>query len=213
MGRLDLTWHGLFYLLATVMIAGCGGLRYPATTAGLRPDYPEVLVGYYGQAEFAEVDSLQPTLRWEVFPGLPSGGSVRKGPVSRTQHVTYDLTIWHAESDFRAMLVYARHGLPSPSHTIEPPLQQCTPYLWTIRARFELDGQTRVGEWGVIVPTAEELQRLGVSRHGFTQVEPKDIARRLPRVPNPFWYRFKTPCPKQGSSNVGDVPVWLSKNF
>ncbi len=67
--------------------------------------------------------------------------------------------------------VYARAGIPAPSHTLEEAVQPSTKYFWTVRARFELDGQPRVTEWGVT----------------------DSFVRRLVPVPNPFSFRFKTP--------------------
>ncbi len=67
--------------------------------------------------------------------------------------------------------VYSRAGIPAPSHTLEETVQPSTKYFWTVRARFELDGQPRVTEWGVT----------------------DSFARRLVPVSNPFSFRFKTP--------------------
>jgi hypothetical protein len=38
-------------------------------------------------------------------------------------------------------------GLNAPSVRIEPPLEPCAYYFWTVRARFELEGRSRATEW------------------------------------------------------------------
>ena len=53
-------------------------------------------------------------------------------------------------------MVYARSGLTEPVHTVETPFAPDTLYLWTIRARFELNGEPRVMEWGVLPPRDAE---------------------------------------------------------
>lgn len=165
MGRRFTSWQGFFWLAVLLLVSGC---TRPVPVSGLRPEYPEV------HWSFVEVDSLQPTLRWESFPRPQDREANREGLLSRIRNVTYDLKIWRVENDYPVELIYTRQGLPEPSHRIEAPLAPCTKYFWTIRARFTLDGHTRVTEWGVMGDT--------------------DLTRRLPRVPNPFSYRFKTPC-------------------
>ena len=47
----------------------------------------------------------------------------------RINHVTYDLKILRAEDDYPIELIYARQGLPDPSHSIEEPLEPSTKYF------------------------------------------------------------------------------------
>jgi hypothetical protein len=61
--------------------------------------------------------------------------------------VSYDLKILRAEFDHPSQVVYERFGLPGPSHRVEEPLERSTRYFWTVRARFELNGATRVTPW------------------------------------------------------------------
>lgn len=148
-------------LVVLLLLAGCA---LPIPVSGLRPEYPEVRAG------FVEVDSLQPTLRWESFPRSQDHAEDKEGLLSRIRNVSYDLRIWRAENDYPVELIYARQALPEPVHKVEAPLEPSTNYFWTIRARFELDGHTRVTQWGVVA-----------------------TGRRLPLIPNPFYYRLKTP--------------------
>lgn len=150
-------------------VVGCT----PVAISGLRPEYPEA------RLEFAKVDSLQPTLRWEVFPRSQDRGADREGLLGRIGNVTYDVKIWRADVEGRieypAEVAYSRRGLQEPWHKIEEPLKPSTKYFWSIRARFELDGHPKVTQWGVM----ENPYSPGVARS--------------PLVPNPLHYRFKTP--------------------
>lgn len=144
----------LLWLVGLTWIAGC---TTAAPVSGLRPEYPEarqnVIPLCCPELSFVKLDSLQPTLRWEVFPRPQDLQAAKDGLPSRIRHVTYDLKIWrvddHSSIEYPGELVYARQGLPQPSHKIEEPLDPSTEYSWTIRARFELDGHLRATKWGV----------------------------------------------------------------
>ena len=154
-----------------VLVLVMWGCTVPAEVTGLRPLYPEASTGW------AKVDSLRPTFRWEKFPrpqDLKSGGDeLRK----RLRNVTYDLRIWRGDSRRPLELVYERTGLAVPEHKLAMPLTAASEYFWTIRARFEIDENPRVLEWGA------RRRSIGVV----------GVGRRSPVVPSPFFYRFKTP--------------------
>jgi hypothetical protein len=99
---------------------------------GLEPQYPP-MVTYLDKADLSpKVSSLQPTLQWETFKG---------------KNVTYDLMIWRAAGLNPGNLVYSRGHLLEPIHTLEITLDADAHYFWTVRARFTVDGKTRVTEW------------------------------------------------------------------
>lgn len=156
-------------LLALALVMG--GCTAPAEITGLRPLYPEASMGW------AKVVSLQPTLRWEAYPrpadSKTGGDALRK----RLRNVTYDLKIWRGDSLRPLDLVYERTGLAVPEHKLPMPLAAASKYFWTIRARFEIDGNPRVLEWGA------RRRAFGVVGEGW----------RSPVVPSPFFYSFKTP--------------------
>jgi hypothetical protein len=177
----------IFYLIVLFVLADCSNV------AGLKPVYPQpqTVRGYSGGA-FLEVDSLQPTFRWESFPRPEDLRKDENGMLGRIQNVTYDLKIWRTqdESVFEASPtrqrfpkplqrplqtpIYYRQGLPKPLHKIEEPLEPSTKYIWSVRARFEVDGATRVIPWAGIWPSR--------------------AYQRMPLVPNnPIYYHFKTP--------------------
>jgi hypothetical protein len=94
-------------------------------------------------------------------------------------NVRYDLIVWKAVNpmydDFSALSlrafaspsntftgrvwasvdsltpVYERSGLSEPSHAFETTLEANTDYAWSVRARFDVDGRTRVSQWSLVV--------------------------------------------------------------
>jgi len=89
------------------------------------------------------VDSLQPTFQWQPFP-RPADEFA-----DRIQDVTYELRIWTTTQGLSGKLRYSRDGLKLPSHKLEEPLEPSIQYLWSVRARFMIDGDLRVTEWGM----------------------------------------------------------------
>ncbi len=154
-------------------------------------DLPGGIRWRFGGRGFATVatDSLQPTFRWGSFRVATGSKRDQQGLLSRSEDVTYDLKVWRADSNtFPSDLVYARDGLSSPSHLVEDVLEPSTTYFWTVRARFDLDGQTRVTPWAVT------LARTGYSPEQFD------------RVTNDFYYRFKTPPSQHEEAIVSQAP-------
>jgi hypothetical protein len=127
-----------------------------------------------GQARlrFASVASLQPVLQWESFPRDKDREYDGTGILSRLSKVTYDVRLWKGHDDHPDELIYERSGLVLPEQVrkvrdepvmqgLEPPVRQeryvehCietvlepgAEYYWTVRARFKLDGRTRVTRW------------------------------------------------------------------
>jgi len=160
----------------------------PLEVAGLRP------LSQTTDDGAPTVESSQPALRWEPFPRPVDLEANSGGWVSRVRNVTYDLRIWRGvrenfghEEVYPDELVYARSGLSAPEHTVDTPLASETPYLWSVRARFELDGQIRVTPWGVLLSARPSM--LG---------DP-----RSPLVPARGYYRFVTPREPDGRGTGG----------
>jgi hypothetical protein len=120
------------------ILCGCGP---PPVAVGLRVDSPTGPLGSSGSPNL--VDSLQPTLRWATL----DVAGLRIDPV-RAQKVTYEVKVWSVEARRGPpTLVYSRAGLTTPQHRVETPLEPGSPYAWTVRAHFELDGAPRVTRW------------------------------------------------------------------
>ena len=195
-GRMSTPWQRLTCLGVVLVVAGCA--QFPVS--GLRPQYPKARFrfgGPGGEVAYVKVDSLQPTLLWEPFPRPQDHEADKEGVLKRIRNVAYDLKILRALDNYPIELIYARQGLPEPSHSIEEPLEPSTKYFWTIRARFELDGHSRVIAWGrgrwrtVGENDWDRLTPLG-SKWGKPYYK-SVISWRQALVPNPFYHRFKTP--------------------
>jgi hypothetical protein len=157
----ELHGQSVCILFALAILSGCGGV----TVVGLHPVYPPLeKKAFATHCEFVEVDSLQPTLQWQPFP-RPSDDFAIK-----VQDVTYELRIWTTTQGPSGKLRYTRDGLILPSHKLEEPLEPSIQYLWSVRARFMIDGDLRVTEWGMA-----------------------GLPLRNESVPNLSCFRFKTP--------------------
>ena len=121
-------------IIWSIILYGC------AEPYGLRAEYPKQKFSF---ANYALVDSLQPTLQWESFPRDQdlTGKNKISGQVS---DVTYQLRI-SAEDWY-----YSRDDLREPYHRIEVLLSPATRYFWTVRACFKLNGEPRCTIWGCL---------------------------------------------------------------
>ena len=177
-------FHGFLIVIMAIALSGC---RMPDSrsiipASGLAPIYPRIWrTGdpwkEGNQCVFPQVASLHPKLRWERFPPAnPDPYGVQDAEVKyEITKVTYELQIWETADDRPGPFVYGRNGLLEPIHKLETPLKPSTNYMWTVRARFLLDGQIRVTSWG------------------WGQCYGK-IPRGLPVDQNPNLYRFRTPA-------------------
>lgn len=160
-----------------------------AVISGFAPIYPPL-----APDNFPETDSLTPTLQWEAFPGTV-GYSDKEGPAlfvtvhpGRVGRVEYDLRIWRAENEYPQEVVLDRRGIPEPSFTIEQPLSPDTVYLWSVRARFELDGEFRLSEWSL----ASYVQAFGPQAIRVLN-RVRQAERIFGAIPPCCHYRFRTP--------------------
>lgn len=145
-----LRWPALLFLAVAC--------THPLPAAGLRP-LPLLMGGWTRGLVARQVDSLQPTLRWEAFPRPEDLTADTDGRLANARRVTYELRIWRAEGEAPGELVYVRADLTEPVHTLDTPLVPDTLYLWTVRARFDLDGQPRVTLWAVLMRTRSDARR------------------------------------------------------
>ncbi|HSS64963.1 MAG TPA: hypothetical protein VLS27_11050, partial [Gammaproteobacteria bacterium] len=120
--------------------------------------------------EWTTVSQLRPRLRWQAFP-RPADVAASPEEMKMVRNVRYDLIIARERNLAPAEIVYQRRGLAGTEHRIEQSLNRATRYFWTVRARFELNGEQRLTEWGSIHYQARENVT----------------------APSQFSYRFKTP--------------------
>lgn len=125
----------------------------------LRPVDPPVRQGvrifsrplFMGAMEPVSVASVAPTLSWEP---LPRSMAHRDGAASpqRIENVRYHVRVFRPGPATPGAIAAGPEiahfsGLTAPSVRIEPPLEPCAYYFWTVRARFELEGRSRATEW------------------------------------------------------------------
>jgi len=133
LNTLGRTWQATWLCLSLLTVAGC--VKDAAVFSGLKPDHPPPLM-----AGCSTVTVFQPALRWQAFSPAEPEGSLSEA--------TYEVRIWAAAHDAPGQLVYAREGLPEPSHKVQDPLPPSTTFFWSVRARFLLNGSPRVTDWG-----------------------------------------------------------------
>lgn len=154
---------------------------FPIATFGLAPIHPRLSLPplFSPLDKSTAVDSLQPTLSWESFP-RHEDTSADPRSMNRVRHVRYDLRVAPVnvvEHDGHVDMqpgkcIIDRQNLESPAYSIEQPLARASLYVWTVRARFELDGRTWVTEWA-------------------SQWHPGD--HQAPPSPSLLSYMFRTP--------------------
>jgi hypothetical protein len=168
-------------LICSLLLLGTGacaigrGSRAEPYVAGLQPRSPGIALD--DATSFVVTNDARPVFEWEALSALHDRDR-DNGWIARTKNVTYDLVVYRARRDAPAEVVCSHTGLPGPSHQMSEPLLARTRYFWTVRARFELDGQVRVTDWSVLDPQ---------------NVYPYGPVSRLPLVPNEFYFRFETP--------------------
>jgi hypothetical protein len=154
-------------LVLSGLLAVLAACETPVRTAGLRAVHPAP------DRDYVVVESVRPTFRWEAFPPAEMIEGMAEDLVPGIADVTYEVRIWRAENDVPDSLVYARAGLIETRHRIETELAPSRSYQWSVRARFELNGEKRVSAWGMIA----QLCRV-----------------RDSQVPSRCYYRFSTPA-------------------
>ena len=108
---------------------------------GLLPLYPPL------RSPAPTVNDHRLTLRWQEFPRTVDRQAAPE-IMNRVTDVRYDLMLstspaWSPVGVF----TYNRSGLPTAEHKLDAILNPSYSYVWTVRARFNLDGKERVTEW------------------------------------------------------------------
>jgi hypothetical protein len=154
------------------------------------------------------VDSLQPTLQWEAFPRTEDRAEDAGKLTERLTDVRYDLRIWASVGGGRGELVYERLGLSLPvqppeeaalaapgpfvEHRLEVPLLPGREYLWSVRARFHLEGAERAIRWSM--SQDPDIRALPASKKWFgPRTMPLREACLHDAIPPLRHHRFRTP--------------------
>lgn len=187
----------------------------------LSPVYPKLdkclfcKLRVIGNLAFVRVDSVQPILRWESFPGehdlLDADGRTHL-----ISDVSYELRIFNVGLPAKsrivvvpARLIYEARGITEPYHKIDYILDECKGYFWTVRARFRLDGRLRVIEWAGAFNVGGWNEKPWNLRRGLTQYKFGVISFDGPEW---FYFPFRTPCQsdKKRESIKADEPENVS---
>jgi hypothetical protein len=92
--------------------------------------------------------SVEPTFAWEAFPGPQAERADFQGALERLAKLRYDVRIYVVDRrQGRLRLVLERRGIEGTSYRPEQPLAPDSEYVWSVRARFELDGNQRTTRW------------------------------------------------------------------
>jgi len=106
----------------------------------LRP----VATGSYADFKKATLNSTTPELSWD-FLLLGDDSHLPTQPEIDSDSITWDIRIQRGDD-----IAYERRALPSQTHVIEAGLEECIAYAWSVRPRYTLDGDVRLGEWMVV---------------------------------------------------------------
>lgn len=160
-------------------LTGCASSSFVSGLDPIHPPMPMLLV--------PKVDSLQPTLSWEPFPGGYDRKSDPDGSLDSVTDVTYELKIWSAELFYgethAADIVppadgtYVQTRLLDAQHTVGKSLQPDTAYFWTVRARFNLDGDPAINTWAGWHPAGVRKTRENWRPHRFRTPKESNLFR------------------------------------
>jgi hypothetical protein len=101
---------------------------------------------------YFELDTLVPTFEWNAFEDAYAEDPLVPDADASTLEVTYDLRLFRARRMFWDILVAGEQiaefrGIQATNFSPGFPLDRCAPYLWTVRARFSIDGRTYLTHW------------------------------------------------------------------
>jgi hypothetical protein len=106
----------------------------------LRP----VATDSYSDFEEATLNSTTPELSWD-FLLLGDDSHLPTQPEIDSESITWDIRIQRGDD-----IAYERRALPSQTHVVKDGLEECTGYAWSVRPRYTLEGDVRLGEWMVV---------------------------------------------------------------
>lgn len=151
------------------------------------PKYKITLMGSSGFSggggQYRATDTLQPTFAWESFRQAYARDPLYKDVPASKLDVSYDLRIYRSrearsaqpmllpgQDDMPVVLVAGEllhefRGISGESFKPEIEFRHCTPYAWTIRARFVANGKTHLTYWsgGYKEDKVEELRQARIS--------------------------------------------------
>jgi len=111
--------------------------------------------------------------------------------MARVRNVTYDLVIAEAPNVRVGAVVYRRERIAQNTHRLEEPLAPRRNYYWSVRARFTLDGNEQVTDWGRMRIASDPVEIL---THGaVVRLRGPVVQTGSVVAPHEGSYRFSTP--------------------
>jgi hypothetical protein len=101
-------------------------------------------------------DDLSPLLSWKSFPRT-SDVSLVPDEMKRVKNVRYELLVGTGGNGEMPDVLYHVEELTETTHRVAKRLEPNTRYFWSVRARFDLDGRTRVTDWATHCPFGRQL--------------------------------------------------------
>ena len=153
-------------------------LKYTSLLYSIRTGQPGVHILY------TDVDSLQPTLKWEAFPRPRDQKPDNHTVLEKISNVSYDLKIWEAPNGYPERLIIDVSGLSEPQYQPVIELKPKTRYFWTFRTRYHLAGQAQVSRWA--------FSNIPSNVPGEYPARPAGGNCDIDGIPNTNYFRFKT---------------------
>ena len=101
-----------------------------------------------GTASAALVTSLEPSFRWQEFPGEKVLNADFQGMLPALSRLRYDLRIYRLDDERRsARIILEQNNIETTEFQMAQPLAPDTEYVWSVRARFVLDTGERTSRW------------------------------------------------------------------
>jgi hypothetical protein len=182
---------------------------YPGLESTL---FPSAAIGFHS---FVEVDSVQPTLKWERFPRefdlIDADGRSHE-----IDDVRYELRVFDSTKVSGLIVpsrqVYSARDILQPYHQVEHALHDCSRYFWTVRARFRLNGRLRVTEWAGTFDFYNSPWKLRSVALSWSERLDAVLGAGDVKSPEWFYYPFKTPCIKD-QAQESDAPTLTDDDF
>ena len=168
------------------------GLAWRTPARDFRPSLPDKP---RGKNFFTPVASRRPELQWELFPRHADKNGKHEQLLKQIVNTRYDLRLWRVEPNMPPELVYQRLGLPQPRHKIEHTLARNAQYFWSVRARFDIAGQTRATRWSAYRIPYYDVRGIKQLKPQATPVIAVGDLRdpcNLDFIPTENYYRFET---------------------
>jgi len=140
------------------------------------PNYKKTLFGnpFFGYGgDYRPTDTVQPTFAWEDFRDAYAKDPLYADVGAADIDVSYDIRIYRSRPSHSTIgtlldageLVFEFRGISAEEFTPDVTFEPCTPYVWTVRARFVGDNKTHLTYWSGAYKeqSVEEFRRRRVS--------------------------------------------------